>query len=77
LTGCTDSETLLGSGAFGIVHRGHVKRNNIRTPVAIKTINAIVSTQKILNELKVLSKIGVHGNVAHFLGYSLDQAGKY
>ena len=65
---------LLGSGAFGVVHKGiakNIRKNEAETVVAVKmlrsgTEDAIMHA--LITELRIMSRLESHPNVVNLLG---------
>jgi serine/threonine protein kinase len=70
---------VLGSGAFGIVHKGSVRRGTIKTVIAIKTVNApkdVEDFESSLIELFIMSYIGHHENIVSLVASCTDNLKK-
>lgn len=65
---------VLGSGAFGIVRKGHarsIRKKNVITPVAVKMVRAthrLEHMTALTRELKILAHLGKHLNIVNLLG---------
>ncbi|XP_068760314.1 angiopoietin-1 receptor-like isoform X2 [Montipora capricornis] len=62
----------LGSGAFGVVYRGEIIREEDDvTPCAVKAVQASASHEEIrdlYNELEIMTNVGYHPNLVNLLG---------
>ncbi|ODM91415.1 Platelet-derived growth factor receptor alpha [Orchesella cincta] len=66
-------ETLLGSGAFGVVCQGYVQKvkGEAGIQVAVKTTNSSspsTALTGILSEIKVMNYLGKHENIVNIIG---------
>jgi len=73
---CTvsDEMDILGSGAFGVVHKGRI--NGVTESVAFKKPNKNISVSQLknlLSEIKIMIYIGKHENIVVLLGAYTEQ----
>ena len=69
------TETVLGSGEFGIVHPGIFQSE----PVAIKTFKRSVEIDEfkaVLAELKIMAYMGDHEFIVKFIGAEISEIAK-
>ena len=62
---------VLGSGQFGVVHKGFLNRNGGKVLVAVKTVTSDVNVETfkaLLSEIKIMAYLDHHQNVAHLIG---------
>lgn len=71
----TATETVLGSGEFGVIHPGIWKSE----PVAIKTFKRTVEIDEfkaVLAEVKIMAYLGDHEFIVKFVGAEISEIAK-
>ena len=70
-----DKDQVLGSGEFGVVHRGTFNSE----PVAIKTLKSSVEVEEfkaVLSEVKIMAYVGNHESIIKFIGAETSEISK-
>ena len=67
----TDERKVLGSGQFGVVYQGFVKREDGKEIVAVKTVRSNVDVENfkaLLSEIKIMAYLEKHEHICCLAG---------
>jgi len=62
---------ILGSGQFGVVHKGSLTTNGGKEAVAVKTVTPDVNVENfkaLLSEIKIMIYLDQHPNIVYLIG---------